>query len=125
MRPYFAINQNRRQGFFFFLPFLPKAINRKDKGCYGANIETMRYLDLSMRADKCALPILAEEFASEIDHYAWGASSNNITARLRKIVDTLNRMLEEAEAHKSEECRNGGKVEPGPRVRLVISGSHQ
>lgn len=97
------------------------------------NIKTMRYLDLSMCADKRALPILSEEFAAEINNYAGNTPSKlaqdnadkRITVRLGKIVDTLNRMLEEAEAYRSEKHRNGDKVEPGPRVRLVISGSHQ
>lgn len=37
MRLDFAVNQNRRQGFLLFLPFLPKVVDRKDKGCDGAN----------------------------------------------------------------------------------------
>ena len=39
MRPYFAANPNRRKGFFLFLPFLPKAKDRKGKGCDGANTD--------------------------------------------------------------------------------------
>lgn len=42
MRPYFSANPNRRKGFFLFLPFLPKAIDRKDKGCDGA--DTNKYV---------------------------------------------------------------------------------
>lgn len=42
MRLYFAIDQNRRQFGLFFLPFLPKAIDRKDKGCDGA--DTNKYV---------------------------------------------------------------------------------
>ncbi len=96
------------------------------------NIETKRYLDLSMSADVRALPVLSEEFAAEIDNYAEKSFSKlaqkdadkRVTIRLEKIVDTLNRMLEEAEAYKSEK-HNGDKVEPGPRVQLVISCSRQ
>lgn len=95
-------------------------------------IQTMRYLDLSMRADIRALPVLAEEFAADIDSYAGNTPSKlaqenadkRIAERLEKIVDALNRMLEEAEAYKSEK-HNGDKVEPGPRVQLVISCSRQ
>ena len=90
------------------------------------NIETKRYLALSMPADARALPVLSEKFAAEIDNYAEKSSSKlaqrdadkRVTMRLEKIVDTLNRMIQEAEAYKSE-MHNGDKIEPGPRVRLV------
>ena len=39
MRSYFAVNQDRRQGVFFFLPFLPKVKDRKSKGCDGTNTD--------------------------------------------------------------------------------------